>query len=92
MLKFVSGLLLGLVLAISYVRFNVQLSPILQLPGDLRGGVVSAATSPTFSLTRSQPRSLLSIARLKRTKFLTSPSISSRVRIYQTSLIFKAGF
>lgn len=44
MLKFVSGLLLGMVLAISYVRFNVELPPILQLPDDLRGGVVSAAT------------------------------------------------
>ena len=44
MLKFVSGLLLGVVLAIGYVRFNVQLPPILQLPDDLRGGVVSAAT------------------------------------------------
>lgn len=44
MLKFVSGVLLGVVLAASYVRFNVQLPSILQLPDDLRGGVVSAAT------------------------------------------------
>jgi hypothetical protein len=44
MLKFISGLLLGVVLAISYVRFNVQLPTILQLPDDLRGGLVSAAT------------------------------------------------
>lgn len=44
MLKFVSGLLLGVVLAIGYVRFNVQLPPILELPEELRGGVVSAAT------------------------------------------------
>ena len=43
-------------------------------------------------LTRSQPLSLLSIARLKRTRFLTSPSSSSRVRIDQTSFIFRAGF
>jgi len=53
-----------------------------------------AATSPTFSLTRSQPRSLLLIARLKRTRFRTSPSSSSRARarIDQTSFIFNAGF
>jgi hypothetical protein len=44
MLKFFAGVLIGLVLAISYVRFNVQLPPILQLPNDLRGGVISAAT------------------------------------------------
>jgi hypothetical protein len=48
--------------------------------------------SPTFSLTRPQPLSLLSIARLKRTRFRLSPSSSIRVRIDQTSFIFRAGF
>jgi hypothetical protein len=44
MLKFVIGVLIGAVLALGYVRYNLQLPRVLQLPGELRGGVVSAAT------------------------------------------------
>jgi hypothetical protein len=51
--------LLGVVLAISYVRFNVQLPPIAQLPNDLRGGVVSAATEgDLYDLNGNEQRRL----------------------------------
>lgn len=57
MFKFFAGVLIGLVLAISYVRFNVQLPPILQLPNDLRGGVIStAAENDLYDLDGDEQR------------------------------------
>ncbi|MEZ6028891.1 MAG: hypothetical protein R3C46_03985 [Hyphomonadaceae bacterium] len=44
MWKFLGGMLAGTVLAILYVLFNVQLPEFLQIPGLLRGGVISTTT------------------------------------------------
>ena len=46
----------------------------------------SEQTASTRSLTRSQARSLLSIAKLKRARSRSEPTISSRTRIDQTCL------
>jgi hypothetical protein len=43
MLKFMGGLLAGIVLALGYVRFDFALPEFLEAPEKLRGGVVSAA-------------------------------------------------
>ena len=43
MLKFVGGLLAGIVLALGYVRFDFALPEFLEAPEKIRGGVVSAA-------------------------------------------------
>ncbi|MBI1361851.1 MAG: hypothetical protein GC155_16365 [Alphaproteobacteria bacterium] len=44
MWKFLGGVALGVVLAFGYVKFNVELPGFLQLPGMLRGGLISSAT------------------------------------------------
>ncbi len=44
MWKFLAGMIAGTVLAILYVLFNVQLPEFLQLPGLVRGGVISTTT------------------------------------------------
>lgn len=44
MWKFLAGMAAGVVLAILYVVFNVQLPAFLQIPGLVRGGVISTAT------------------------------------------------
>lgn len=44
----------------------------------------AAKTSATSSFTRSHPRSLLSIARLRRARSRTLPAVSRRTRIAQT--------
>lgn len=41
MLKFLGGVLAGLLTSVAYVYFNVQLPPFLALPGQLRGDVIS---------------------------------------------------
>src|SRR5260370_14419998 len=51
-----------------------------------------AATSSTLIATTSQPRSLLSIARLNIARSRTRPSIWSLVRIDQTCLARSGGF
>jgi hypothetical protein len=44
MWKFLAGMVAGTVLAIVYVLFNVQLPDFLQIPGLVRGGVISSTT------------------------------------------------
>lgn len=44
MWRFLAGVLIGALLAIGYVRFNLELPRILQLPDALRGGFISSAT------------------------------------------------
>jgi len=44
MWKFLAGMVAGTILAIVYVLFNVQLPEFLQIPGLVRGGVISTTT------------------------------------------------
>ena len=44
MLKFVLGVVLGVLLAFGYVRWNIELPAFLTLPDKLRGNIVSTAT------------------------------------------------
>jgi len=44
MLKFIAGVIFGALLSIAYVRFNVELPGVLQLPERLRNNLVSTAT------------------------------------------------
>lgn len=44
MFKFILGIIIGAALAFGYVRFNVQLPSVLQLPDMLRGNLISTAT------------------------------------------------
>jgi len=43
-LKFFLGLVAGTVLSILYVAFNVQLPEFMQIPGLVRGGIISSTT------------------------------------------------
>ncbi len=51
-----------------------------------------SATSPTLMVTKSQPLSLLSMARLKSAKSRSVPDTCSRVRMLQTSRRLRGGF
>jgi len=44
MWKFIGGVLLGIVVAFGYVRFDLPLPDFLQLPGTLKGNLVSTVT------------------------------------------------
>lgn len=44
MWKFLGGVLLGVIVALGYVRFDLPLPEFLQLPGMLKGNIVSSAT------------------------------------------------
>lgn len=44
MWKFLAGMVAGTILAILYVLFNVQLPGFLQIPGLVKGGVISTST------------------------------------------------
>lgn len=48
MLKFLAGVLAGVLSSVAYVYFNVQLPPFLALPGHLKGDVVSAVADDTL--------------------------------------------
>jgi hypothetical protein len=51
MLKFILGVIAGALLSFGYVRYNVELPGLVQLPDRLRGNLVSAATeSELFDL------------------------------------------
>jgi len=53
MAKFILGVVLGALMAIGYVRFELALPAVLQLPDKLRGNLVSAATeSELYDLDR----------------------------------------
>lgn len=55
MWKFILGLLAGAVLSLGYVRYNLQLPEFLQIPGLLKGNIVSTATETELYALDAEP-------------------------------------
>jgi hypothetical protein len=77
----------------TYVLCEINVSSVFAIPDRARPTAYPlGATSSTRSATTSQPRSLLSIARLNIARSRVRPSICNRVRIHHTCFGRSGGF